>query len=184
MVKINKMYTGKGDGGKTHLVSGKRVSKADLRIKANGAIDELNAIMGIVRVKCSRKIKNVVAEIQNDLFDLGADISYPLKPKPKFEVLRITDRQVIRLERTIDKHKLPELNSFILPGGTESASFLHIARTVARRAEIQLIELSNREKINVQALKYMNRLSSLLFSLSRVENNNGKKDLWKPGKNV
>ncbi len=186
MVKLNKIYTKTGDKGSTSLASGKRVSKDHYRIKAYGTVDELNSILGIVRVKASSKIKKIISDIQNDLFDLGADLATPEQKKYKFAPLRITENQVNRIEKSIDQYnkKLGTLNSFILPGGSESASFLHNARTVARRAETQTVALSKKEKINKEALRYINRLSDLLFVLSRVENNNGKKDiLWKPGKN-
>jgi cob(I)alamin adenosyltransferase len=186
MVKLNKIYTKTGDRGTTGLASGKRVAKDHLRIRAYGTVDELNSILGIVRVKSSNKIKKIISDIQNDLFDLGADLATPDQKNPKFTHLRITKNQVDRIEKSIDQlnKKLSSLNSFILPGGTESASFLHNARTVARRAETLVVSLSKKEKINNEALKYINRLSDLLFVLSRVENNYGKKDiLWKPGKN-
>ena len=187
MVKLNKIYTKTGDKGTTSLASGKRVAKDHYRIKAYGTVDELNSILGIVRVKASSKVKKIVSDIQNDLFDLGADLATPEQKKYKFTPLRITKKQVNRIEKSIDQYnkKLGSLNSFILPGGSESASFLHNARTVARRAETQTVALSKKEKINKEALRYINRLSDLLFVLSRVENNNGKKDiLWKPGKNT
>jgi len=187
MVKLNKIYTKTGDKGTTSLASGKRVAKDHYRIKAYGTVDELNSILGIVRVKASTKVKKIVSDIQNDLFDLGADLATPEQKKYKFTPLRITEKQVNRIEKSIDQYnkKLSTLNSFILPGGSESASFLHNARTVARRAETQTVALSKKEKINKEALRYINRLSDLLFVLSRVENNNGKKDiLWKPGKNT
>ena len=187
MVKLNKIYTKTGDKGTTSLASGKRVAKDHYRIKAYGTVDELNSILGIVRVKASAKVKKIISDIQNDLFDLGADLATPEQKKYKFTPLRITKKQVNRIEKSIDQYnkKLSALNSFILPGGSESASFLHNARTVARRAETQTVALSKKEKINKEALRYINRLSDLLFVLSRVENNNGKKDiLWKPGKNT
>ena len=187
MVKLNKIYTKTGDKGTTSLASGKRVAKDHYRIKAYGTVDELNSILGIVRVKASAKVKKIISDIQNDLFDLGADLATPEQKKYKFTPLRITKKQVNRIEKLIDQYnkKLGTLNSFILPGGSESASFLHNARTVARRAETQTVALSKKEKINKETLRYINRLSDLLFVLSRVENNNGKKDiLWKPGKNT
>ena len=187
MVKLNKIYTKTGDKGITSLASGKRVAKDHYRIKAYGTVDELNSILGIVRVKASAKVKKIISDIQNDLFDLGADLATPEQKKYKFAPLRITENQVNRIEKSIDQYnkKLGTLNSFILPGGSESASFLHNARTVSRRAETQTVALSKKEKINKEALRYINRLSDLLFVLSRIENNNGKKDiLWKPGKNT
>ena len=187
MVKLNKIYTKTGDKGKTALASGKRVSKDDYRIQAYGTVDELNSILGIVRVKASVKVKKIISDIQNDLFDLGADLATPEQKKYKFVPLRITRKQVDRIEKSIDQFnkKLKALNSFVLPGGSESASFLHNARTVARRAETRIVSLSKKENINNDTIRYINRLSDLLFVLSRVENQNGKKDiLWKPGKNT
>ena len=132
--------------------------------------------MGIVRVKASAKVKNIISDIQNDLFDLGADLATPEQKKYKFAPLRITKKQVYRIEKSIDQFnkKLKALNSFVLPGGSESASFLHNARTVARRAETRIVSLSKKENINNDAIRYINRLSDLLFVLSRVENQNGK----------
>ena len=187
MVKLNKIYTKTGDKGTTALASGKRVSKDHYRIQAYGTVDELNSILGIVRVKASVKVKKIISDIQNDLFDLGADLATPEQKKYKFAPLRITKKQVDRIEKSIDQFnkKLKALNSFVLPGGSESASFLHNARTVARRAETRIVSLSKKEKINNDAIRYINRLSDLLFVLSRVENHNGKKDiLWNPGKNT
>lgn len=187
MVKLNKIYTRTGDKGKTSLVSGKRVSKDNIRIRAYGTIDELNSILGVVKHHVSKKLIKIVSEIQNDLFDLGADLATPIVSKPKFKPLRITEKQVKRIEKKIDEYNknLKPLSSFILPGGTMSASYLHNARTVARRAETNMVSLSAKEKVNPSALQYINRLSDLFFVLSRVENNYGKKDiLWKPGLNT
>ena len=185
MVKLNKIYTKAGDKGKTGLVNGKRIFKDNIRIKAYGTVDELNSILGIVNLYTRSSIKKITSEIQNDLFDLGADLATPIEAKPKYKPLRITSNQVDRIEKIIDKYnkKLKPLSSFVLPGGSKAASFFHNARTVARRAETLIVTLSKKENINEQALKYINRLSDLFFVLSRVENDNGKKDiLWKPGK--
>ena len=187
MVKLNKIYTRAGDKGKTGLVSGKRVFKDNIRIKAYGTGDELNSILGILNTSAKSSLKKIISEIQNDLFDLGADLATPVEKKPKYKPLRVTNKQVTRIEKTIDKYnaKLAPLNSFVLPGGSQSAAFLHNARTVTRRAETQIVALAKKEEVNEEAIKYINRLSDLFFVLSRVENNNGKKDiLWKPGKNV
>ena len=187
MVRLTKIYTKTGDKGKTSLASGKRVAKDHIRIKSYGSVDELNSILGIVRHAISKKNAKVISEIQNDLFDLGADLATPIVSKPKFKPLRNTEKQVKRIEKKIDEYnkKLKPLSSFILPGGTMSASYLHNARTVARRAETNMVSLSTREKVNPLALQYINRLSDLFFVLSRVENNYGKKDiLWKPGLNT
>ena len=187
MVRLTKIYTKTGDKGKTSLASGKRVSKDNIRIKAYGSIDELNSILGIVRQSISKKKMKIIAEIQNDLFDLGADLATPIILKPKFKPLRVTSKQVSKLEKWIDSFNknLNPLNSFILPGGSLSASYLHNARTVARRAETNMVSLALKEKINPEALSYVNRLSDLFFVMSRSENGNGKKDiLWKPGLNT
>ena len=187
MVRLTKIYTKTGDKGKTSLASGKRISKDNIRIKSYGSVDELNSILGIVRQTISKKNIKIIAEIQNDLFDLGADLATPIISKPKFKPLRITNKQVIKLEKWIDEYnkKLSPLNSFILPGGSLSASYLHNARTVARRAETNIVSLSSKERVNPEALSYVNRLSDLLFVMSRIENNEGKKDiLWKPGMNT
>ena len=187
MVKLTRIYTKTGDKGKTSLVSGKRVSKDNIRIRSYGTVDELNSILGVVKHHVSKKLVKVISEIQNDLFDLGADLANPITKLPKFPPLRITENQVKRLEDTIDKFNKPlsNLNLFILPGGSLSASYLHNARTVARRAETLIVELNSKEKININSMTYVNRLSDLFFVLSRVENGNGKKDvLWKPGQNT
>ena len=187
MVILNKIYTKTGDSGETALGNGARVAKFSLRVEAYGTVDELNSFVGVSRLHSEGKMDEALTSIQNDLFDLGADLATPIEKKPKFKPLRITSNQVVNLEKIIDQFnkKLSPLNSFILPGGSESASFLHNARTVARRAETQMVTLSKKEKINDQASKYINRLSDLLFVLSRVENKNGKNDiLWKPGKNT
>jgi cob(I)alamin adenosyltransferase len=187
MVRLNRIYTKTGDKGKTSLASGRRVNKDHIRIKSYGSIDELNSILGIVRQTISKKNVKIIAEIQNDLFDLGADLATPIITKPKFKPLRVTEKQVLRIEKRIDEYnkKIKPLSSFILPGGSTSASYLHNARTVARRAETNIVTLSAKEKVNPSALKYINRLSDLFFVLSRVENNYGKKDiLWKPGLNT
>ena len=187
MVKLTRIYTKTGDKGKTSLVSGKRVSKDNIRIRAYGTVDELNSILGIVKHHVSKKLTKIITEIQNDLFDLGADLANPIIKSPKFKPLRITEKQVKKIESYIDNFNKPlsSLNSFILPGGSLGASYLHNARTVTRRAESLIVELSNKEKLNVFSMTYVNRLSDLFFVLSRVENGNGKKDvLWKPGQNT
>ena len=188
MVKLNKIYTRTGDDGQTGLVNGQRVAKHAKRPVAFGEVDELNSVIGIARnFADNTDIDDMLARIQNDLFDLGADLATPVEKKPKYKPLRVTSKQVTRIEKTIDKYnaKLAPLNSFVLPGGSQSAAFLHNARTVTRRAETQIVALAKKEEVNEEAIKYINRLSDLFFVLSRVENNNGKKDiLWKPGKNV
>ncbi len=191
MVKLNKIYTKTGDDGTTGLSDGSRVKKYDLRPSAYGDVDELNSFIGL-SINCINKDKKynslakILKKIQNDLFDLGADLSTPIQERPKYEPLRIKKSQVLNLENLIDKFnsKLEPLNSFVLPGGSEISSWLHIARTVARRAERSMSKLSKKNKINKQSLIYINRLSDFLFVVSRVTNNNGKSDiLWVPGKN-
>ena len=190
MVKLNKIYTKTGDNGTTGLTDGSRVSKHSLRPEAYGTVDELNSTLGLVYFHIDEKhldVKNLIKEIQNDLFDLGADLSTPIsKVKPKYPPLRINTKQVIKLEKNIDKFNadLKPLNSFILPGGSKVSSWLHLSRTVARRAERIVSSLSSKEKINNQSLIYLNRLSDLLFVLGRVMNENGLNDiLWVPGLN-
>jgi len=181
MVKLNKIYTRTGDDGKTSLVGGGRVSKHAKRPAAYGAVDELNSVLGMARLECDDAMDSQLARIQNDLFDLGADLATVDDMKP---ALRITAEQVTRLETEIDaiNENLSALNSFILPGGTALAAWLHLARTVARRAERQMTELAAVEPVNEHAMRYINRLSDLLFVLARHANDGGKKDiLWVPG---
>ena len=191
MVKLNKIYTKTGDDGTTGLTDGSRVKKFDLRPSAYGDVDELNSFIGL-SINCIDKDKKynflikILKKIQNDLFDLGADLSTPIEENPKFEPLRINDTQVLNLENLIDKFntKLEPLNSFILPGGSEISCWLHVARTVARRAERSISKLSDSNQVNKQALMYINRLSDFLFVVSRITNDNGKADvLWVPGEN-
>jgi len=191
MVKLNKIYTKTGDDGTTGLTDGSRVKKFDLRPSAYGDVDELNSFIGL-SINCIDKDKKynflikILKKIQNDLFDLGADLSTPIEENPKFEPLRINDTQVLNLENLIDKFniKLEPLNSFILPGGSEISCWLHVARTVARRAERSISKLSDCNQVNKQSLMYINRLSDFLFVVSRITNDNGKADvLWVPGEN-
>ena len=191
MVKLNKIYTKTGDDGTTGLSDGSRVKKFDLRPSAYGDVDELNSFIGL-SINCIDKDKKynflikILKKIQNDLFDLGADLSTPIEENPKFEPLRINDTQVLNLENLIDKFniKLEPLNSFILPGGSEISCWLHVARTVARRAERSISKLSDSNQVNKRSLMYINRLSDFLFVVSRITNDNGKADvLWVPGEN-
>ena len=191
MVKLNKIYTKTGDDGTTGLSDGSRVKKFDLRPSAYGDVDELNSFIGL-SINCIDKDKKynflikILKKIQNDLFDLGADLSTPIEENPKFEPLRINDTQVLNLENLIDKFntRLKPLNSFILPGGSEISCWLHVARTVARRAERSISKLSDSNQVNKQSLMYINRLSDFLFVVSRITNDNGKADvLWVPGEN-
>lgn len=185
MVKLNKIYTRTGDTGKTGLVNGKRVSKHAPRPSAFGEIDEANSTIGLARLYTGENTDadEMLARVQNDLFDLGADIATPDTDKP---ALRITAKQVERLEAEIDliNAELAPLESFILPGGSPASAWLHLARTITRRAERRLTELAAKEEINSDAIKYANRLSDHLFVLARKLNKNGKADvLWRPGQN-
>ena len=195
MVKLNKIYTRTGDDGSTGLADGSRVLKHSLRPQAYGTVDELNASLGLVFLCLDNKkdenlfndIKVLIRGIQNDLFDLGADLSTPIsKAKQSYKPLRITENQIKKIEKKIDEYndELKPLNSFILPGGSEAASLIHLSRTIARRAERDVSLLSSEEEINKNSLVYLNRLSDLLFVLSRVLNENGLNDvLWVPGLN-
>ena len=195
MVKLNKIYTRTGDDGSTGLADGSRVLKHSLRPQAYGTVDELNASLGLVFLCLDNKkdenvfndIKVLIRGIQNDLFDLGADLSTPIsKAKQSYKPLRITENQIKKIEEKIDEYndKLKPLNSFILPGGSEAASLIHLSRTIARRAERDVSLLSSEEEINKNSLVYLNRLSDLLFVLSRILNENGLNDvLWVPGLN-
>ncbi|MCZ8186183.1 MAG: cob(I)yrinic acid a,c-diamide adenosyltransferase [Beijerinckiaceae bacterium] len=189
MVKLNRIYTRTGDAGTTGLGDGARVPKFDLRVEAYGTVDETNAALGLARLHSAAdpEIDAILARIQNDLFDLGADLCTPDRGKPLgWEPLRIVDRQVERLEAEIDRMnaRLQPLKSFTLPGGSALAAYLHLARTVARRAERQMCRLADLadEPVSPAALKYINRLSDLLFVLSRNANGDGAGDvLWVPG---
>ena len=183
MVKLNKIYTRTGDAGETSLVNGARVSKHSRRPAAFGEVDEVNSVIGLARLHSTTESDEMLARIQNDLFDLGADLATPETDKP---ALRITTAQVTRLEQEIDamNTELNPLTSFILPGGSEIAAWLHLGRTVARRAERRMTELAIEEPVNEAAMQYINRLSDHLFVLSRRVNNNGATDvLWVPGDN-
>jgi cob(I)alamin adenosyltransferase len=185
LVKLNKIYTKIGDKGSTQLGDGKMVNKDSLRVDAYGSVDEANATIGLSILRTNIKIKKILKIIQNDLFDLGADLCIP--DKKDTQKLKITKDRVDYIEEKIDNFnkELSSLNSFILPGGSESSTYLHIARTVTRRAERKIVALSKKEKINPITIIYLNRLSDLLFVLARYTNNKGKKDiLWKPGKNL
>ncbi len=185
MVKLNKIYTRTGDAGETSLVNGARVSKHSRRPSAFGEIDEANSVIGLARQHSDgaglQQADDMLRRIQNDLFDLGADIATPESDKP---ALRVTDEQVKRLEAEIDAMNadLEPLNSFILPGGSPVSAWLHLARTVVRRAERHMTELATEEVVNEAAMQYINRLSDHLFVLARHLNENGKTDiLWQPG---
>jgi cob(I)alamin adenosyltransferase len=187
MVKLNKIYTRTGDDGTTGLGNGERRKKYDLRVEAYGTVDEANACIGLAVLQLGDvPLRGELVTIQNDMFDLGADLATPDEGKDLgYEPLRITQGQVDRLEKLIDRYNgdLAPLNSFILPGGSPAAAYLHLARTVVRRAERAMVELAQAEKVSPQAIRYANRLSDFLFVASRVVNDGGKNDvLWVPGK--
>lgn len=187
MVVLNKIYTRTGDKGETALSNGERVPKDSLRVEAYGTVDELNATLGLARLDATGPLAERIAVIQNDLFDLGADLSRPRMEEDAeapYPVLRIIDAQVVRLESEIDAMNtdLSPLRSFILPGGSALSAHLHLSRTVARRAERAAVTLSAAEGANPAAVKYLNRLSDWLFVAGRVANENGTRDiLWVPG---
>lgn len=188
MVVLNKIYTRTGDGGETRLATGEPVRKSDPRVEAYGAVDETNACLGLARLHASADpwLDQVLERVQNDLFDLGADLATPDAPDLGWEPLRVVQSQVDRLEREIDaiNADLQPLTSFVLPAGAPLAAALHLARTVCRRAEREVVRLDERRPGSVSgpALRYLNRLSDLLFVASRRANGNGADDvLWKPG---
>jgi cob(I)alamin adenosyltransferase len=190
MVVLNRIYTRTGDQGTTALAAGGRRPKYDLRIEAFGTVDETNACIGLVRIHTTgHEIDAMLGRIQNDLFDLGADLATVETDKPlPYEPLRMTQGQVDRLEQEIDRlnAELSVLRSFVLPGGTPAAAALHLARTVCRRAERLVVELMEKpdEKISPESVKYLNRLSDFLFVASRYVNDKGALDvLWVPGQN-
>ena len=190
MVVLNRIYTKGGDKGETSLGDGTRVSKSDLRIAAMGAVDEANAAIGVARLYTKGDIDQMLSRIQNDLFDLGADLCVPegspREKKGEKGPLRITNEQVERLEREIDamNAELSPLRSFVLPGGTPASAHLHMARTIVRRAECLMVEFAQKQKIGAPALKYANRLSDHLFVAARHLNGKGAGDvLWTPGEN-
>ncbi len=187
MVVLNRIYTRTGDKGDTALSDGSRVAKHDPRVEAYGTVDELNATLGLCRLYAADLLADRLATIQNDLFDLGADLSRPnmaADDQAGYEVLRIVEGQVERLETEIDEMNanLQPLRSFILPGGSELAAHLHLSRTVARRAERHATELMAQADVNTTAIRYLNRLSDWLFVASRLANGSGREDvLWVPG---
>ncbi len=191
MVKLNKIYTRTGDDGTTALVTGPRRLKHDLRVDAYGTIDETNSAIGIARLHTGEmpELDAMLMRIQNDLFDLGADLAAPETGEVlSYEPLRVIEAQVDRIEKEIDQLNadLDPLKSFILPGGTPAAAYLHLARTTARRAERIMVELSrfHGEEVGEPALKYVNRLSDFLFVAARHANDGGRADiLWVPGTN-
>ena len=190
MVVLNKIYTKTGDSGETSLGDGTRVAKHALRVHVYGSVDELNSFLGLARTEADKNLDKSIGLIQNDLFDLGGDLCFPVEEGEKvkkYPPLRMTDTQVFRLEREIDEMNshLEPLKSFILPGGNKTAAHLHLCRTICRRAERLCVELATIEAINVNSVKYLNRLSDWLFVASRKCNSNGKTDvLWVPGANT
>jgi cob(I)alamin adenosyltransferase len=191
MVVLNRIYTRTGDDGSTALGSGERRPKYDLRVAAYGTVDETNAAIGVARLHLAgeREVDAILSRVQNDLFDLGADLAAPENSaKPNRERLRVTDSQVTRLESDIDRlnSALSPLESFVLPGGEPAAAHLHLARTICRRAERLTVELASREgeTVGAPAIRYLNRLSDLLFVAARYVNGRGARDvLWVPGAN-
>ncbi len=189
MVVLNKIYTRTGDGGDTALGNGERVAKHSLRVNAYGTVDETNATVGLARLHSTGPMDTQLAMIQNDLFDLGADLCRPDMEKDaeaEYPPLRMTADQITRLEREIDAMNadLEPLRSFILPGGSALAAQLHLCRTVSRRAERLAVELAQSEAVNPHAVKFLNRLSDWFFVAGRAANEGGKADiLWVPGAN-
>jgi cob(I)alamin adenosyltransferase len=191
MVVLNRIYTRTGDDGSTALGSGERRPKYDLRVAAYGTVDEVNAVIGLARLQLARdsELDHMLARIQNDLFDVGADLCMPDKGKgPGGARLDVTESQVEWLERRIDvlNEELAPLRSFVLPGGSAAAAYMHLARTVCRRAERLMVELKDRpgESVTPAAIKYVNRLSDFFFVAARFANDKGAADvLWIPGQN-
>ena len=194
MVQLTRIYTGGGDTGQTSLGDGSRVAKHDLRVAAYGTVDEANAVLGIARAEIARAEESdalagadaILSRVQNDLFDVGADLCTPEKGRKGDGALRITAEQAVRLEGEIDtiNERLDDLTSFILPGGTMVAAHLHHARTLVRRAERLVTKLSEAETVRAEVVVYLNRLSDLLFVMARDANNGGADDvLWVPGAN-
>ncbi len=186
MVKLNKIYTRTGDKGTTGLGDGTRLPKHAIRIEAYGTVDETNAAIGLVRLFAAGEMDAMLARIQNDLFDLGADLCVPEDGPRNEGALRIVAAQVARLEAEIDtmNAELEPLTSFVLPGGNAAAAHLHLARTIARRAERLMVALAEREPVSAEAIRYINRLSDHLFVAARFANDKGKADvLWTPGAN-
>lgn len=186
MVVLNRIYTRTGDKGETALGSGKRVQKFDLRIESYGTVDETNACVGVARLHAESELDTMLARVQNDLFDLGADLCVPEDSSEiSAKALRISEMQVTRLEQEMDamNEKLQPLRSFVLPGGTAVAAHLHIARTVCRRAERLIVRLAQNEPVGAEAVKYSNRLSDFLFVAARFANLSRGDVLWVPGAN-
>jgi cob(I)alamin adenosyltransferase len=183
MVFLSQIYTKSGDAGETGLGDGSRVLKSSARVTAYGEVDELNAVLGLVAAHVTNDLP-LVRSIQNELFDVGADLCVPIDPSAG-SALRVQAEQATRLEREIDRlnERLEPLRSFVLPGGTIASAWLHMARTVCRRAERSVVVLMQAETVNINVLVYLNRLSDLLFVMARIANDDGRSDvLWVPGK--
>jgi cob(I)alamin adenosyltransferase len=184
-MKLDKIYTRTGDEGKTSLGDGARLPKFHPRVTAYGSIDEANSVLGVVNLHVANPdVLQVLRHIQNDLFDVGADLCRPQRAGEAKPSLRMTDEQVAWLENQIDRFNadLEPLDSFVLPGGSPASAYMHLARTVTRRAERDVVQLSTEELVNPAVLRYVNRLSDLLFVLARFLNDKGKEDVrWKPG---
>lgn len=189
MVVLNRIYTRTGDKGQTALSDGSRVDKHSARVAAYGTVDETNATVGLARLHAGGDVDAALGRIQNDLFDLGADLARPHPDKDGeagHPVLRVVAAQVARLETEIDamNTRLQPLRSFVLPGGSALSAHLHLCRTVARRAERLAVELAATEAVNAEAVKYLNRLSDWFFVAARIANDDGRADvLWVPGAN-
>jgi cob(I)alamin adenosyltransferase len=185
-MRLDRIYTRGGDSGETSLGDGVRVPKYHIRVEALGSLDEANAALGVALLYVQDDdIATTLRAVQNDLFDLGADLARPQRPAGK-QALRITEHQVTQIEEKIDhfNEALNPLTTFVLPGGSSAAAYLHLARTILRRAERQIAELAAHEPTNAELLKYVNRLSDLLFVLARYVNDKGRSDvLWQPGLN-
>jgi cob(I)alamin adenosyltransferase len=187
MVVLSKIYTKTGDAGETALGNGARVAKHSMRVSAYGTVDETNATLGLARQHASGDMDAALARVSNDLFDLGADLCTPdmhMDETLPYTPLRMVEGQVLRLENEIDvmNARLTPLRSFILPGGSPLATYLHLCRTVCRRAERLTVELATMEQVNTEAVKYLNRLSDWFFVAGRIANNDGADDvLWVPG---
>ena len=189
MIVLNKIYTKKGDDGKTELGDGNRIEKFSTRVEAYGTVDEVNSVIGTVTcLNINKELKTALERIQNDLFDLGADLCLPKSENENLanEPLRVRKEQVSRLESEIDSmnKSIEPIRSFVLPGGNEIAANFHLCRTICRRAERRVVKLMETETINLEALIYLNRLSDWFFVAARKSNDNGKDDiLWKPANN-
>jgi cob(I)alamin adenosyltransferase len=186
MIKIDKVTTRTGDDGRTVLGDGARLPKFHVRIAATGSVDEANSFLGLACLHVGAPTRDILVPIQNDLFDIGADLCRPERSGLKREPLRLSESQVAWLEAAIEAQnaKLAPLTSFVLPRGSHGAALLHVARTVVRRAEREIVEIAFQEPVTPAVIRYMNRLSDLLFVLARVENANGADDVpWVPGAN-